>query len=180
MRFFTPELYVQFNSPDDAEADRADEAWEAATRAYRQHLDRIRDRLPSQVRKLAELCLHDAALLACSPHQDIAFPSQSAGPPFWSVLAVLSLKQEQTVTNLIYMLWDWVREYAPQGDWPFSEERKHWLYDEIDVATDARGAFLHRVLFSDGSVMEIPFLAAVIHRFVLQQAGSDAETCGSA
>jgi hypothetical protein len=181
MRFFTPELYVQFNSPDDAEADRADEAWEEAIRAYRQHLDHIRDRLPSQVRELAELCLHDAELLACNPHEDMAFPPHPVWPaPFWSVLAVLSLKQAQTVTNLIYMLWDGIREYAPQRDWPFSKERKQWMYDEVDVAADSRGAFLHRVLFSDGSVMEVPFLAVVIHRFAWREAGSEAEARGSA
>jgi len=30
MRFFTPELFIRFNSPDDMEADRADADWEAA------------------------------------------------------------------------------------------------------------------------------------------------------
>jgi hypothetical protein len=175
MRFFTPELYVQFNSPDEAEADRADEAWEAAIRSYRQHLDDIRDRLPSQVRELAGLCLHDAELLACSPHQDMAIPPHPAWPAsFWSVLAVLSLQQDQTITNLIYMLWDGIRVYAPRPDWPFSKERKHWLYDEVDVAADARGAFLHRILFSDGSVMEVPFLTVVVHRFAWRQSDSEA------
>src|SRR5271165_3957990 len=38
MKFFTPELFIKFNSPDDVVADRADEDWEAAIREYRSHL----------------------------------------------------------------------------------------------------------------------------------------------
>ena len=33
MKFFTPELYLRFNSPDDQVADRADVDGEAAIRA---------------------------------------------------------------------------------------------------------------------------------------------------
>ena len=64
MRFFTPELYVQFNSSNDEEADRGQEAWEAAIQAYGRHLDGIRAKMPSQVRTVSELCLHDAEVLA--------------------------------------------------------------------------------------------------------------------
>ena len=34
MRFFTPELYTQFNSSDDGVADHANEAWENALQEY--------------------------------------------------------------------------------------------------------------------------------------------------
>src|SRR5438874_13783984 len=54
MRFFTPELYLKFNSSNDGEADQADEAWEAAIRAYRHHLKGVRDKMPSQVVRLSE------------------------------------------------------------------------------------------------------------------------------
>ena len=30
MKFFTPELYLQYNSDDDAVADRADRLWDRA------------------------------------------------------------------------------------------------------------------------------------------------------
>jgi hypothetical protein len=60
MKFFTPQLYQQFNSPNGEEADRADEQWEQALRGYQKYLSEIRDRLPSQIIKLSELDLHDA------------------------------------------------------------------------------------------------------------------------
>ena len=65
MRFFTRELYLRFNSPDDANADRADAEWEEAVSAYHTHLSRFSETMNDRVRKFAEeLCLHDTELLA--------------------------------------------------------------------------------------------------------------------
>jgi len=162
MRFFTPELYAQFNSPDDRVADRASAAWEEALRAYREHLEAIRPAMPSQVRKLAQLCLHDAEVLGFEQGLQSLFPVPEAfGPgPFWSALAIVFLWQDDTICSLVYLLWDPIRESAAREDWPFSKLRKHWLYDEVDVAADHR-KFLHRILFSDGSVVEIPFVSVI-------------------
>lgn len=164
MRFFTPERYIQFNSPDDEVADRANEAWEKALDEYRRHLGTIQEKMPSQVRKVAELCLHDAELLGFEQETQplFSFPEPFWPGPLWSTMAILSLKQDQTIRSLIYLLWDRVREYPAKEDWPFSKARKHWLYDELDVAPDQRGAFLHRILFSDGSVVELPFVSAIV------------------
>jgi hypothetical protein len=163
MRFFTPELYLRFNSSDDEIADRANEEWEAALEEYQRHLNSIRDRMPSQVRKVTEFSLHDAEVLGLEKdHQPLdAFAEAHWPGPLWSALAILSLKQDRTVRSLIYTLWDGVREHPARDDWPFSRARKHWLYDEVDVAADHRGAYLHRILFSDGSVVEIPFASVI-------------------
>lgn len=166
MRFFTPDLYVRFNSPDDPEADEADAAWEAALAGYREHLDRLRDRMSPQVRKLAGLCLHDAELLACDQAVEPAFPfpfEPFGFPPLWSAMAVVSVKHEGQVTSLVYALWDRLREYPAAAGWPFSRARTHWLYDEVDLAPGPRPAFLHRILLSDGRVLEVPFLSAFVH-----------------
>jgi hypothetical protein len=182
MRFFTPELYIQFNSPDDEAADRANEAWEKALHDYRGHLDTIRHRMPSQVRKVAELCLHDAELLGFEQELQSAFPFPEPfwPTPFWSAAAILSLKQDRTVRCLVYMLWDRIREYPAQEDWPFSKARKYWLYDEVDVETDRRGLFLHRILFSDGSIVEIPFVTVITSSVTLPEGdeGSSARRTG--
>jgi hypothetical protein len=174
MRFFTPDLYIRFNSTNDEEADRADEAWETAIREYRHYLDSLRDRMPVQVRKLAELCLHDAELLAQEEVIDplVPLPVEPFGPfPFWSAVAILSVRQDGTIFSLIYVLWDRVRECPPESSWPFSKLRTHWLYDEIDIAPNSPGMFLQRILFSDGRVIEIPFVSALIHTLPLP--GSD-------
>jgi hypothetical protein len=168
MKFFKPELFIKFNSADDDEADRADEDWEAAIRAYREHLDRLRDQLPSQVKKLASLCLHDAELLACEQPVEPFFPLSSFEPfPFWYGFAILSIRKGDEIVSLIYALWDRVSEHPSGEEWTFSKQRTHWLYDEVDVAPGRHGMFLHRVLLSDGTIMEIPFLSVLIHSFPL-------------
>jgi hypothetical protein len=166
MRFFTRELYTQFNSLDEDEANRADEAWEAAIQAYHGHLESLREQMPDQVRKLAKLCLHDAEVLAQKLVIEpvAALPIEPLWPgPLWSAVSILSVEQDGKVLSLIYSLWDHVREYAPQGNWPFSKLRKHWLYDEVDVAAGSPRLFLHRVLFSDGKITEIPFMSVIMH-----------------
>src|SRR5437867_2658966 len=95
MRFFTPELYLKFNSSNEEEADQADEAWEAAIRAYQLHLDSVRDRMPSPVVRLTELCLHDAEVLACDEKAEPLFPllEPLRTGPTWAAVAILSVRQ---------------------------------------------------------------------------------------
>jgi hypothetical protein len=169
MRFFARILYVRFNSPDDGEADRADEAWETAVREYRTHLEALRDQMPSQVRKLAGLCLHDAELLACDETIEPIFPLPSEPFPHWSGFAILSVQQGDEVVSLIYVLWDRLRRHPPTEPWPFSKRPTHWLYDEVDVAPIQPGMFLHRVLSSDGAVVEVPFVSILIHSVPLRE-----------
>src|SRR5438552_981381 len=179
MRFFTPDLYVRFNSPDDAEADRANEEWEEAIGRYEQHLATFRDRMPSQVRKLAELSLHDAEILSrveeIQPGGPYGFPELPFPFPVWTAVAIVSVKDEEKIRSLIYCLWDRLRTHTFRENWPFSTEREHWLYDEVDQVSERRGpffhgAFLHRILLSTGMVLEIPFTSVFVHEFSLTPA----------
>lgn len=166
MQYFTPELFVRFNSTDEDVANEADEAWETAVLEYRKHLDSIRDGMTSQVRKLTDLCLHDAELLAFDQNVEPTFsaPFEPLGSfPLWSAMAILSVKQDSKIVTLMYLLWDRVRERSSQPDWPFSKRRTHWLYDEIDTVDNHPGAFVHRILLSDGRVLEIPFVSVITH-----------------
>src|SRR5262249_8543019 len=153
----------------DEEADRADEAWEAAIEKYRKHLEGLRDRMPSNVAKLADLNLHDAEILSRGEeiqpgapcfYPDFPFPFPSA---FWSALGIVSVRVGGDILSLIYCLCDHIREYSAPDDWPFSKLREHWLYDEVDVASEGRGPFIHRILLSSGIELEIPFVSVVIH-----------------
>jgi hypothetical protein len=169
MRYFTPELVVRFNSPDDLEADRADAEWEAAMRAYREHLDGLRARMPKQVERLADLCLHDAEILAWESPIEPFFPVFENGSlPFPTGFVIFSVRQGHEIISLMYALAEPVCQYSSLDDWPFSSQRIHWLYDEIDVLADQPGVFIHRVLLSDGAVVEIRFLSVLVHCFALE------------
>jgi len=170
MRFFTPELYIKFISPDDAVADRADEDWEAAISEYRRRLDLLWAKMPSHVQKLARLCLHDAEFLAFEEPIEPISPLPDFGPfPLCLRFAILSVKQGDRILSLIYVLGDRVRRHPSEGSWPFSNLRPHWLYDEVDLAPTGLRTFLHRVLLSDGTVIEIPFVSVMIHSYPLQE-----------
>jgi hypothetical protein len=164
MKFFTPDLYMRFNSSDDEVADRADEEWESAISAYHKHLESLRDQMPPQVKELANLCLHDAELLAWEQPIEPFFELL----PFRTGFAILSIRQGDEIVSLIYVLWDQLRKHESREDWPFSKRRAHCLYDEVDVTSNHRGTFFHRVLLSDGTIIEIPFLSVLIHSFRLE------------
>jgi hypothetical protein len=175
MQFFTPQLYRQFNSPDDEEADRADQAWEEAIRAYHRRLDEIRDRMPSQVLRLTELSLHDAEVLSrveeIQAGGSMFYPELPVALPVWSAVAIVTVKLDGEALSLIYGLCDRLRVIEAPPDWPFSREREHWLYDEVDVASKRPGGpFVHRILLSTGVMLEILFNSVVIHRFRLPEA----------
>jgi hypothetical protein len=72
-------------------------------------------------------------------------------------VAIVSLKLENRIHVVVYLLWDRVRKNLVPN-WPFSKRRREWLYDEIDIAPNNRDGFVHRILFSDGEVLEVPFL----------------------
>jgi hypothetical protein len=167
MRYFTPQLYLQFNSDDDRQADAAQIAWDAALDRYREHLAGLRDDVPPHIMRLAKLALHDAEVLAFDQRPPDPKPRSAAvhQQPRMQILSVLRDDQERVVT-ILYSLADRVRTAKARG-WPFSSARRHWLYDELDVAPDDRSTLLHRILFSDGLTVEIPFSTAIVHEFSL-------------
>ena len=166
MKYFTPELYQQFNSLNVDEAERADEAWDRAELAYRERLASIRSHMPSQVANLSELCLHDALVVSRLEQ------AQPEGPyplplPLWTAVAIISVTIGEEVVSLIYHLSDHTATRdAPEG-WRFSKHQEQWLYDEVDVTNDGNGPFIHRILFSTGVTLEIPFVSVIIHRFTM-------------
>lgn len=170
MQFFTPELYLRFNSPDDHQADRAEIEWDQAMDRYQEHLKKIYAKLPLAAQQLCETCLHDAELLKYEESAQPDFSSRtSAKSSTWSVAAALSFQLDDRLYCLFYLLWDHLREHSAPGDWPFSGEHRHLLYDEVDVASGSRGRFFHRILLSDGVVMEIPFVSVLFHSFPLPE-----------
>lgn len=158
MRFFTPDLYLRFNSSDDAVVDEADAEWDAAADEYNNHLAGISNRFPPQVKTLASLCLHDAELIVDQPVKEVSNAFR-----FSPATEIMSFRREADIVVLFYQLWERVRKAASPGNWPFSKLRVHWLYDEVDVASAHGGMFYHRVFFSDGRTLEIPFSSVVVH-----------------
>ncbi len=172
MHYFTPDVLIRSNSPDAAVTDAADADWESAVAAYRNHLASIRDALPAPVLALADLCLHDAAVVAWNsivtpvpPSRHL--PSRPPRPRRWSKSLLASVRSDDVITTLFYALHDDVRATAARTEFPFSDRSVEWLYDEVDLLSTGPNAFLHRILLSSGREVEVPFTSVLIHRISL-------------
>jgi hypothetical protein len=182
MKYFTPELYQQFNSFDVEEAERADAAWDRAEAAYQERLARIREYMPSQVVKLSELCLHDALVVSrvelTDPVGGFRLLDGVCSPPLpslWTAVAIVSVTVGAEVISLIYALRDHITTRESPPGWRFSKLQEQWLYDEVDMINDRSGQFVHRILFSTGITLEIPFVSVIIHRFTVPAASTSAK-----
>ena len=145
MKYFTPELFVAFNSPDRKIARAASIQWDKAVTAYDKHLRSIRRKLPRSVRQLSKLYLHDAELLEF----------EDASPNGRKPVAHLVLRQHGDVVFLSYFLLEKPSISKPIQHAIFSSRAVQWLYDEIEC--QGPGAFCHDILFSDGTVFHLRF-----------------------
>jgi hypothetical protein len=180
MLFFTPELYLRYNSQDDGIALAADAEWEAAIVKYQDHLASVHEKMPSQVAELSRLCLHDGDILK---RQEQLGPLSSGciegwpGPPqflpLWYGLATLFVRFENELVTLFYFLCDHMTEESAADNWPFSKKREHWLYDEVHWQGGDAGRFTHLILLSSGVVLTIPFVTVLISRVPLSPAGAE-------
>ncbi|MEO6808529.1 MAG: hypothetical protein ABI353_05395 [Isosphaeraceae bacterium] len=156
MKYFTPELYLRANSSDDDVADRADEEWEQSIKKYQHYIDSLSNEMPPRVKKLAKtIWLHDAQLRLLAIGQDVLKSGSRLQSPL--TIATLTLQQGETSVNLVYMLWDRVTQTNPRQGHPWSAVGACWLYDEIELVRPHPNRFHHRILLSDGSILDIPF-----------------------
>jgi hypothetical protein len=167
MKFFTRDLFLRFNSPDDEVADRADEEWETAIQDYRKHLEILTESMPGPSKKLAELCLHDAVFLGIRKETGCLWPFFDH-PSEFAWMTSVDVKQRDTVYTLSYVASVPVLKRHVSDDWPFSRAHLHWLYDELDVSPDTPNEYVHRVLLSDGSVLVISFASVLVHEINLK------------
>lgn len=166
MKYFTPELYVRFNSPDEKEVEDAHEQWERSIELYQDHLQAISRRLTDSVRVLANsLCLHDAIVLSVTgmpmPLEVVSLPVTNGT----ASLAVLTTRHGPTMACLVYLLAQQPSIHPSATEWPFSKDKLHWLYDEFDVLPN--GIQQHEVLLSDGRAIKFQFheLQLIEHSF---------------
>lgn len=154
MKFFTADLYIRYNSPDDDIADQAEAEWEREVEEYNKHLTTLP--LRENIKKLSTRCFHDALLLDQSTYAVYPALTRYSITPHTNIL----LQDAQDITLLSYVSADvfildpdpkWNQESRPSGV-------KLWLYDEIDLSEDEPGKFMHRILWSDGTVFTIRFL----------------------
>ena len=151
MRYFTPQLVLQLNSSNSQTVDHAMGQWEGATAAYRKNLQRIRHEMPSQSRPITELSLHDWNLLKVVANPETSRPKSAV------TSASIVLEHDREIVILWYSLSQKLKVIGAPREWSLSRKSVHWLYDEVDTTGNGQESFVHRILFSDGATLLVPF-----------------------
>lgn len=148
MNYFDPQLLARCRSRDDDEADAAAAEWDRAAERYRARFDAIADRLPAAVARLcADFSLHDAKLLGAAVAEQAYFGVLLQLP---GAAGVLHLEYRPAAGQDGGVV---VSRHAALGR--AEPSRDVWvLYDEFD---ERPGAFVHRLLLSDGREVEVRF-----------------------
>jgi Protein of unknown function (DUF4085) len=145
MRYFTPELYIRGNSPDDAVVHGVEEDWEQAIRRYNRRWNKIKSAFPDEVRRFDEdqICLHDAERLQMGQTGDRFVMVLQTEPPSCNlVILTFTLRGAPEVAT----------EILPEnlrGPVPY------WLYEEFDLDRQKRCVF--EVFFSNGWFIKLRF-----------------------
>jgi hypothetical protein len=144
MKYFTPELYVRGQAPDDDVQDAVDAEWEDAVDRHESQLEAIRDRLPTSLCHLWDnFYLHDADVLAMG-YQGQTF--------------VMVLQLDVPPRELLTLKYQLVEEALINTDALPPEERcnhMQWMYDEIGWVSGEKEYATHSILFSNGWEVEL-------------------------
>jgi hypothetical protein len=173
MKYFSPELYLAFNSPDEAEADRAEAQWFEREARYKQRRDELEPYLTHDIRKLSRMCLYGGEVVTTQSGVAAPPPVADGTLPPACLLHTLSVKQGRDVTNLFYILSDELTSSPPPAGWrPRASGPQVWMYDEVDMLPGVgkrtpSGRYVHRILFNSGEVVTIPFTGVMISEFKL-------------
>src|SRR5438309_485421 len=128
MRYLLPQLYVDFNSADDATAEEADATFDEADEKARQHWQKIKGSCPQTVIRFAEQeMLHDADIFgpALLPSGEVIVVAQN--------VATLHADRLNTLMFLYYTPTEEPRIEVPVVSDVFSRVQPHWLWDEFDL-----------------------------------------------
>lgn len=146
MKFYTPTLLEAVASDDPAIARAGHEEWERATASYTRRLLEIDGLLTKPVRRLANLPLHDARVVAYASKENRFF-----------MLLELDTEEPGHGLQLRYHL---LRPpQAVRHSPAFPDEPLVWLYDEFDAKEVDGGVtvFEHSILLSRGTELRLTF-----------------------
>ncbi len=161
MKFFPPQLHVQFNSADNTVALEAHEEWERCVKRYRRHYKKIEPHLPSLLRRFHdEQCLHDADVFAPA-----FLPRPFGNGPEVVIVAqqinTLFAESINTLAILQYTITAAPVIEVPLASPVFKGVQPLWLYDEVDLINN--NEFSHEILISDGRVIKLQFSDFTYH-----------------
>jgi hypothetical protein len=164
MQYFTPERYLRLGNLDnETEFLSAQQDWEEALSAYRDHLNAIKPKLPPTLRRfIGSVYLHGARVLSMYQNEE---------------LFVITLEPSSDPSRLVVLLYTLVKEpRVTTGRLPPDRCREpiEWLYDEFDLDQPegpcglprpaGNPTFRHTILLSNGWEVALRFRRIGISR----------------
>jgi hypothetical protein len=145
MKYFTPELFGRFCSPDEDISYEAHHEWDQAIVRYRRRWQRIKSHFPESVRRFEDssICLHDAQVLTIGRTGETFVMVMELDPPFQDIVVLtFTLNGEPEIDPAAL---------------PDSEPSTYvwWMYEEFDL--DRRKNYSLEVLLSNGWLVKVPF-----------------------
>jgi hypothetical protein len=155
MKYFTPDRYLRLGNLEDESAFlAAHEEWERAMSEYRDHLQKIRARLPAGMRRLVEsVYLHDARVvdMVLGTRNRFVITLQPESLPTHRIVLAYSLLGRPTIH----------RQALPESA---RSEPLEWLYDELDIGGKKPVTFRHDILLSNGWELKLRFRTVSVTR----------------
>jgi hypothetical protein len=160
MRYFTAEIWAEWQSSDDAVVRRAMMKWDRNIAAYRRHVHALAPRLGPSGRFFTDHSLHDGRLLSFQisdyPLRNIHRKSLRCESSV--VISVLAWVKDNT--EYIYTLrYEDILDISIDSKNDLFSERASrfgdWGYDEL--LQEGPDAFRHNILFATGTEMSVAF-----------------------
>jgi hypothetical protein len=160
MNYFTPELYEQYNSADEATVLAAHKLWDDAAERYRTKLSKWIESAPAGVRDLAlRFNGHDAWVAA-------------QGSLGWSSFHYLYLSAPIAEFAVCYQLLATPVSCQHNSKAACWSADPIWLYDEVSRTGPSR--FRHEILFGDGRILHVEFSDVAVQSWVVKQSATAA------
>ncbi len=146
--FANADMHNANQAEDDEASDIASKNWDAALEAYEKRLVDLQFIMPPAVWQfMTRMNLHDAFSLSSgfSPN----------GDKYMLTVRQTDSQSDRYLAILIYDLVDVEGQKHTGPGFHSPHNQTYWLYDEFDMVKE--GVFLHEVLFSDGTQLNISF-----------------------
>jgi hypothetical protein len=154
MKYFTPDLILQFGSNDDAIANAASAEWDRLQEVYLRHLKKIGPKLPRSMRSLLKrYYLHDARVctMAIDEGSTLAITLRLDGEGNGWLQLTYRLAEGPTI--------------HPHPEVAEREAPMEWLYDEVGLVKGKPSTFQHNILFTNGRELEVRFHNVTVKHF---------------
>jgi hypothetical protein len=143
VRFFTTAWYDRTQA-----ADATPDVWHRAFKRYDAHLNRIRDRLPTTLRRFSNLTFHD-----CQVYQVLMRPDREV----W--LSLHGFRRDRNGKGLVNAVHEIALSEVTATNISPLHVGEYWLYEEVDVT---RSGYRLSVLLNGRSVLWFEFATLLL------------------